>query len=552
MSSEYKFNFNDLSRFMDDFFYLFQKGGRGNKFIISPETKSFIEKIIKWVVIIFQAMMIVVAIYVLYIIIFRGYPRIVVDLVTFKFYNKVKLDQFISERNLLINQFKFFTSPSKGCLTCFDLYKNLYQTTNLENNIKLFENQKEQFYAKYKYDDKYHNALKEYYLFYNKVDQIVPHDVWLNNNKITIQEYPFYELLCTYKLQLGEIEKNNTERGGKKGDDELIYTLYMKEKALNFPSLTAIKSIKATLNNIKQDVQSMITLFSALPLISYINIPNDDNAVNNVMRDISKFNKQIENGTIYNIEFSQINDNGWCLLEYFSYIQNPNQYDSFVKGIPVYTNEDINKIIYYLNLPRKSKGIAEKRIMTKNPEFYEYIKKRPIFSHIFFTQKQIDKQDLYKKVMNCYQWLSDCDGKATTKKIDVDILKTRISNLQKNTYTFKQLISSVAYLNLFLNEYQGDMTYMYEKQIISDKRFFRELWMPFLEDIMKNRVGTYFKKVFSSQGMGSSWTKFDKWYKQLGQDLSRMIKGVFKAFFTSTPIEQPQSVDTTDNGGGST
>jgi hypothetical protein len=87
---------------------------------------------------------------------------------------------------------------------------------------------------------------------------------------------------------------------------------------------------------------------------------------------------------------------------------------------------------------------------------------------------------------------------------------------------------------------------MYEKQIMSDKRFFRELWLPFVDDIVKNRIGNYFKRTFSSQGMGGSYKKFNIWYKQLGKDLNRMIKATFKAFFTSTPVEKPKETETDD------
>jgi hypothetical protein len=47
--------------------------------------------------------------------------------------------------------------------------------------------------------------------------------------------------------------------------------------------------------------------------------------------------------------------------------------------------------------------------------------------------------------------------------------------------------------------------------------------------------------------MGGSYSRFLKFYKSLGDELNRMIKAVFMAFFTSQEIEQPQETDTGDN-----
>lgn len=548
--STYKFNFADLSRLMDDFFFLFQKGGRGIQLLKSKgnEENTF-EKIIRFTVIAFKLVISFVVLYTFYIIIFRGYPRIGIDLITFKFFNKVKLDEFIKERNLLINQFKFLTTPSSSCLTPFTIYQSIYGPTNLGAIVNQFEQQKDIHYTRYKYDDKYHNAFKEYFLLYNKVDKIDPHDVWYKTNKVLIQEYPFYELLLTYRMEQGEIQKNNTERGGNKGDDQLLYEFYKKEQMSGFKSIKAVKTIKATLRQLSDEVKNMTQAFTNLPVIAYVVVPENDIVITSILKDVSKIQKQIVDKTVYNVPYDQIGDYSWYIIEYLLYLSDKDQYTKFVQNMPAYTNEDLNKIIYYLNLPRQRKATAEKRIMnySRNAEFFEYIKKHPVFSHIHFAVNVSNKSALYGKVMDTYKLLSDCSLGASTQNIDINHLRTRLNNLQENAYLLKRLITTVTYLNLFLNEYQKSITYMYEKQIISNKRFFRELWLPFVDDIVKNRIGNYFKRVFSSQGMGSSWKKFNKWYEQLGKELKRMTKAVFKAFFTSTPIEQPQAVDTSDN-----
>ena len=180
---------------------------------------------------------------------------------------------------------------------------------------------------------------------------------------------------------------------------------------------------------------------------------------------------------------------------------------------------------------------------SSNREFFDYVKKRPLFAHIYFAQHNIgDKNTLYSKIMQTYSTLCECNG--VPGDVEPESMMKRVKNLQTNGYFFKQFITSASFIHLFLNVYRQDLSRMYSKQIISAKRFFSELWNPFVEDIFKNRIGTYFKKTFSSAGMGGSYKRFHKWYKQLGKELNHMIKAVFKAFFTSTPIEKPQPTET--------
>lgn len=544
----YKFNFNDMSRFIDDFSYLIQKGGT-NKFFDKIKTfknKNIIQLIIKWVVIFFQSVLIIIVIYTLYIIIFRGYPRIFINLLTFKFSNKEKLDDFLKEKNILINQFKFLSSKYESCLTPYSIYQFLYGPTNLYTISQKFEQQVNQYYDKYKYDDKYNNAIKEYYLFFNKINIINPHDIWNKTTKININNYDFYELLLTYRIEQNEILIANPE-GGKKSEDQLIYELYKNEELKKFITYKGIFTIHTTFKEIGTEIDLMNKQFIKMPIIPYLIIPENDKSINDIITDFIKYKIYIENKTIYTIPYSQINDHSWYIIEYILSINDTNQYNTFIKNMPIYKNEDMNHIIYYINLPRKEKIVAEQRIMNlKNQDFFEYVKRRPIFAHIYFSRNIINKNVLYAKIMDTYKLLSDCDLKHIKYDINQETMKKRLLNLQNNGFLMKQLVNTVGYLHLFLNIYQHDLTVMYEKQIMSNTRFLKELWTPFLNDIVINRIGNDFKKTFGKEEWNSSLTKFKKYYKILGVHLNTMIKAVFKAFFTSVPIEHPTETNTDD------
>ncbi len=545
MSSSYKMNFHDLSRLMDDFFYLFQKGGR-DKQILTGEKKGIAEKIIHYIVIFLKFVLIIVVLYTLYILIFRGYPRIMVNVLTLSFFHKEKLDDFIKERNLLINNFKFLANPPNKCISPYSIYESIYGGNNIQSNIQSFESLKDKYYGKYKYDDKYHNAFKEFFLFYNVYKDQTSEPVVYNNVKIDVKYYKFHELLVTYKIDIGEVDSKNAA-GVEKSPDELIQEIYKKEQANPLRTLDAIANIHEVLINIGNQSKDIIEKYSNLPITSYIIIPPDDKTITNILNNFGKLKIQIQSGQVYSSPYSEMDDFSWCLLEYISYLSNPNQYGTFASQIPPYTNDDIYKLIYYLNLPRDQKKIADIRIMNSaaNRNFFEFVNKRPIFSHIYFSQQNLgNKADFYSKVMNCYKLLCDCRLDNVTPDIEPATMRERLTNLKENGYAFKQFIISIAYLHLFLNVYQQNLTRMYNKQIISAKRFFMEMWQPVITDIMVNRIGNYFKLTFSSQGMGSSYKKFHTWYKQLGKDLNRMIKAVFKSFFTGVPVEKPQPTET--------
>jgi hypothetical protein len=556
MESSYKLNFNDLSRFLQDFSYILHKGGSGKKLSESfnmssnDKTKNFIIKwveiIIKVVITFIQLCLIVVAIYTIYIIIFKGYPRVVIDLLTFQFYNKENQDDFLKERNLLTDQFKFLSKDHASCLTPFSIYESIYGYTNLNTLSTTFEQIKDKYYSKYKYNDKYFNALKEYYLFYDKINITNARDVRFKTNKIVIKKYDAYELLLTYKIINGEIITKNTE-GGEKGTDQQMYELYRAEEKTQFNTIKGIEEIHSVLYKMTKEIQTMNTNFINKPIIPYLIIPTDDKAIGIILKDFSKFKTNILNNTIYNISYSQLSDYSWYIIEYILSLSNQNQYNSFVLNMPQY-REDISKIIYYINLPREDKIIAENRVMnySQNKLFFEYIKKRPIFAHIYFSRVLKDKAVLYSNVMNTYKLLGDCGNPVNINDNDIATMKKRLINLQINGYLFKQLANTVSFMNLFLSVYRSNMTNIYEKQIISNNRFLKELWVPFFDDIFINRIGNFTKKTFSSEGMGGSYGRFLKFYKQLGVELNRMIKAVFMAFFTSTPQEKPKETDTDD------
>lgn len=699
-SSSYKFNFNDLSRFMDDFTYLFKKGGRHKLFQKGGEggfsITAVFEFIIYLVYLLIRLFIIVVVIYTLYIIIFKGYPKIAVNLLTLSFYSKVNIDQLLRENNVLANQFLFLKKPSNSSLSWYSIYNTLYGeyggNTNLYNISEVYEILKNRYYSEYKYNDMYIKSLGEYFLFFNKINTNVeyidtsdlitvgkyfnlpreldiltdPNNVklysgisyipislnepinppyvllnipdWIgttirnidnititisntlqlppiitypkkqnaittqqntNNdpikiefinykdniftipntikfniksNQIIINPYAndnitpikanivtsglinipknqteFYDLLLTYKVINGEISINDPVKGGRKSDDQLLNELYASEKNSNFPSLNKIISINNILQNFAIEINRLYINFINIPLISFIVIPDNDINFNAVIKEFLLFKSNIEDGSIYNIQYSKISDLTWIIIEFMYALTNPDQYNTFKNNMPS-TNVSIEKITYYLNYSREEKKKAEEKIMDylNNEKFYEYIKKRPLFAHIYFSkninENLIIKFKFYTKIINAYKTLSECNSIITDKQILITIL----TNLQYNGYLLKQLVNTVFYFQLLLNMYQSNLTALYQQQIISDKRFLRELIVPYYNDIFNNRIKVFARRTFNKHLYVKSWKNFIYWYDVLGDKLSKVVDTTWKLFFTSIHIDEPESPVTDD------
>jgi hypothetical protein len=531
-------NFNDLSRFMDDFFYLAQRGGRFAKLLGgAQEGHTTFHKILYAVLLVVLILTIIVVLWILYYLLFRGYPRFLVDLGTFHFYHKEKLDLIVRDGDMLIQSLKFLISPNPSCMNPYSTYQLLYQPTNLSSLLTNFDKNKSTYYKTYKYDEQYHQLFREYYLYFNKVDRKTTAEIWNKDNKIIVEYVNFYQQLLTYKLSKGEISTVNTEKGGSKSDDELLFELYKNERTNNFISHKRVLTLKNTLQSIAKEIKDVMTQVIKQPIVPYIIVPDNTTIINGVLKDWSQYAQKIKDKTIHQLPYKQLSDYSWYVIEYTS----GQSFNDLVQQIPPYTKDQESKIVYYLNLSRNEKDTAEKRILNKvNQTLLEFIKKHPIFSHIHFSRKiqSLEKPTLYANLVKSYNILGGCTPN--------DTLQKQLTNLQQNAFAFKRFVTSVAYLHLFLNVYQKDMTFMYEKQNISKKDFWTELWQPYMTDIIVNRVGNYAKRVFGSTSMSRSYKNFSTWYKQLGKDINRTIKQVFKAFFTSVPIEKPEMVDTDD------
>jgi hypothetical protein len=399
MSSMKSMTFHDMSRLMDDFFYLFQRGGRNAQLMQSGGgfVGDSVLFIIKWVLIIIKFFAILILIYVIYIIIFRGYPRFLVNITTLAFFHKENLDALVRDGNLIVKHLKFL---SRG--EWVQMYNKLFPDQTVAfKAARQFERVKENDYPKYKLDDKYYQALKEFYLYFDRVNEkyATKHELKKLRGHVlkyveastgkhveySVYYYRFYKLLMTQKIRTGEMSAINIGAGTKKGDDELIVDLYKQDEANGFKERNRILQVKKILIQLGGAVCKMNNEFLRYPIISYIVVPEDNDVIRDFVKNMAKYNAKVQDGSIYELPYSTLSDFTWYMIEYLT--RKPyDQLKSMLENIP--RNVDPSLIPYYLNLTRTQKIEAQKRAFSVkgNEAFFEFINKRPIFSHIYFAQ----------------------------------------------------------------------------------------------------------------------------------------------------------------------
>lgn len=112
MISDYKFQ--DLAKFIEDVQFLMSRGGGMQNFVANNFAGKSVPEIILRVVWLFLLwVFIIIVVYMVYQIIFKGYPRFPIDLLKLKFYNKVDVKGTIGGVNGMLFQNIFnLTDPS--------------------------------------------------------------------------------------------------------------------------------------------------------------------------------------------------------------------------------------------------------------------------------------------------------------------------------------------------------------------------------------------------------------------------------------------------------
>lgn len=168
------YKFNDLSRFVHDLRYLLRSGGAltGSGALSDGMLASlmkFIVTIKDLLIAVFMICVMIAILYLMYRMFFKSYPKVLVNFFTFSFFKKQNIDTILRENGVFLNQLKFMLS-NFACLPPYDAYAQIYNvSTNLKDVMKDYNNVVNTQFKSFKYDEKYYESFKVFYMYHDRV-----------------------------------------------------------------------------------------------------------------------------------------------------------------------------------------------------------------------------------------------------------------------------------------------------------------------------------------------------------------------------------------------
>ena len=592
---QYNMNFPDLARFVDDLGHVLQRGGMnrffqsgGGSWDIYGKLKTF-----------FALILLIILIYVIYILLFRGYPRFVVNLLTFKYFHKESMDGFLRDHNMLINTIRTLQYRSKQCDDAYTLIDQFYGLQDKANTyyerLNDFVNAVARWYSDFRPDDQYYEAFQEYYIYYDKVtgsfpgatEEEVPMNIDSFGGAVVTMAQSMdgqktkktkkkpeemgvpLKYKAFYEQMLGVLISKGKYQPGKKGHDEQLRDVYQKDLENGMAVYKRFVGIKRILDDLTTLSSDIVKVITSSPYIAYLVIPDDDRDIQAFSIDVQSNMTHLTNGNVYSLSSSSLkSDFSWYMFEFINFARNRSQYDTFeselTSGTIKYNPLEKETIKKYINVPYEVKKDVEAKIFNRvlekskpklldpnrpnfkekpeklypqdmrcNAEFFEFVKKHPIYAHIKFSDDiaNSDKKSFYDSLMNMYLTFATTCGSSNN-------LSGYATNLKNNSLTYKKAINAVTIFDLYLNKYRPVITKTYQDQMYPDRLFFTRLMKPYFNDFVVNRMGKYFKKTFSSKNWKTSYNQFLIVWTLLGKLLRRLIKSIVKSFNTSTNVQK--------------
>lgn len=216
----------------------------------------------------------------------------------------------------------------------------------------------------------------------------------------------------------------------------------------------------------------------------------------------------------------------------------------------------------FIKLPQSfpAQFLAEFRDMKSNKDKVEafwkkvlpmfvWFEKHPIFTHIYFNTHLVEetqKAAYYEKVINLYRkmLLTKSNGKTLQNMklpLTRDNLTSIMTNLTVNGANFKNIVTSIVILDLYMNGYRDEMIDMFKEQRMTKAEFRDKLWTKYAKGIIDKQLIEYYKRIFASSYMKNKFNKFKKLWGILGDYIKSAKKSVadnFKSTISKKDVEQ--------------
>lgn len=345
---------------------------------------------------------IVIVLYLLYILIFKGYPKFLMDLGTLSFFKKSNLYGMFN--TFLVNHYLYLLNNTdyellRKFLNIISPNYDFKFTSNFQNNRNAVVSLLEDYYSQYKGNNKYYTAIREYFLLGNKTSvssdtlkinkyeyDIISYapDIPVTNSKVqsmfydkkTDQErncrsvivkndknfkcpapplviyyYNFYEVLTQYLSREGVLKMNPNPNNPKIPDIDKTTYLYLRDKYYRSFGVKSfrlkISNLKITLDTYFDSVKTCVELLNTQPILLYLLYPPNDNSL---VSDSASLPRNNNNDTIY-MKLQELYNNiiNYDTITYYNKSKKANLYN-FITTKGDYTKY-MWELIYCINMP---------------------------------------------------------------------------------------------------------------------------------------------------------------------------------------------------------
>lgn len=450
-----KLNYQDISNLVADLRYAIQVGG--NPFQMGGAGDGSLAKIKEALVSFVMILIFAVILYVIYILVFQGYWRILYDLVTFSLYKKQNIDKLFTENRFFFSHYKFMlkNDTSFGGVSPFVAYRKIFKINIRLNEI--FQNYDANIatlYPGYKYSARYVKAFKDYYLLNNEIlaentgkkiymyeqllinpkfkppqckNPIVATSVAGSNQKSMpdkgncpapeywVEKYPFYAKIYQDMKQIGAYKPKPEE--ANQPDEFHIAKLYYLDKIGETKYFSSMTKLNTFTKIIEERIGEAMKRLSINPFMLYLMIPENDDFKMRFGGEYKKFYNRLYKGADSLFEQESILANvvqdelTWYYFEMIYCILNNITYDDiavmFDKKVASLSYETRLFLTSYMSLPKNSKKKVNRTLLLNYPDTVDFdeniinmITKFPIFSNIYFNDNP-----------KCYYNKKDNDGR---------------------------------------------------------------------------------------------------------------------------------------------
>lgn len=392
---------------------------------INSDNKNIIDKGLKYLFLFFKLIFLIIILYFIYNILFKGYPRFLTNLFQFKFNHKENITTHLNN-SLIEDHINFlheFNDQKTGIIL-----KNIYNFDKI-NDIKYYITNIKQS------SNVLMNSFEEFFIFSNIINK---------------KDDNFYNILSMYLIQTGEINKYDNQNK-EKSPNTLIEEVKSNKK--NF--VKKIDTINNQISLLSDILYNLVDNINKFPVIFFIKLEHNEKIIKelNLSWDIIKNKLPIysTNEDSYIKAFLNLDEKQKITFTEKMKWNNIKLFD-FFREYPIFTyvyfsNINDKKIFYYKLIETYKILYNKEKNIIEGYKLKEFVM-TCVYLNLYLRNYRADISRIYLK-----QYLSaDKFFEELTKPIIEDLFEEKIMKSFRKTFSKKEWDDS--YVN-FMKHYKN-------------------------------------------------------------------------------------------------